>query len=174
LNFKIGVVSFAPTSRAVLYQEELVDRLKWISEDDFQEALTLGQLLPGPNLVNLSTYLGYRILGTWAVIGGLLALTLPGAIAAVAVVAVLPVGNRHIDEVFQGFSIGSVALMAMFLLRLRTSLFKFEGPIERPRLKKGVRIGIAALVGLLSMYGVSLFALLLFGVPLSIFLEFAL
>jgi chromate transporter len=174
LNFKIGVLSFAPTSRAVLYQQELVDRLGWITEDEFQEALTIGQLLPGPNLVNLSAYIGFQLMGVPAVLGGMLGLTLPGAISAVLVVAMLPLGNRHVDEVFQGFSIGSIALMGGFLWKLRTSLFKFEGKLARPQRKKAVRIAIVIAVTGLSIWGVSLLALLAGGVPLSIFLEFAL
>ena len=52
-------------------QRELVDRLRWLSREQFLELLSLSQVLPGPNIVNLSMILGDRFLG-WR--GGLAAL----------------------------------------------------------------------------------------------------
>jgi len=50
----------------------LVERKRWLSEQEFVEVLTLGQLLPGPNVLNLTVMVGYRF-GGWT-----------GAAAAVA------------------------------------------------------------------------------------------
>jgi len=50
----------------------LVERQRWLTERDFVEVLTLGQLLPGPNVLNLTVMVGYRFAG-WT-----------GAMAAVA------------------------------------------------------------------------------------------
>ncbi len=41
----------------------LVERQRWLSEREFAELLTLGQLLPGPNVLNLSVLVGYRFAG---------------------------------------------------------------------------------------------------------------
>jgi chromate transporter len=53
-------------------QRELVDRLRWLSTAEFAELLSIGQVLPGPNVVNLAIMVGDRFLG------------LRGAVAAVA------------------------------------------------------------------------------------------
>ena len=50
----------------------LVERKRWLTEREFVELLTLGQLLPGPNVLNLAVMVGYRF-GGWT-----------GAAAAVA------------------------------------------------------------------------------------------
>lgn len=50
----------------------LVERQRWLTEREFVELLTLGQLLPGPNVLNLTVMVGYRFAG-WS-----------GAAAAVA------------------------------------------------------------------------------------------
>jgi len=42
----------------------LVDQRRWLSEREFVELLTLGQLLPGPNVLNLTVMVGYRF-GGW-------------------------------------------------------------------------------------------------------------
>jgi chromate transporter len=44
-------------------QRELVERLGWISQEDFVELLAMGQVLPGPNIVNMSLMIGDRFFG---------------------------------------------------------------------------------------------------------------
>jgi chromate transporter len=41
----------------------LVERQRWLTEREFVELLTLGQLLPGPNVLNLTVMVGYRFAG---------------------------------------------------------------------------------------------------------------
>ena len=41
----------------------LVERKRWLTEQEFVELLTLGQLLPGPNVLNLTVMVGYRFSG---------------------------------------------------------------------------------------------------------------
>lgn len=60
-------------------QRELVDRLGWMSREQFLALLSLSQVLPGPNVVNLALIYGDRCFG-WrgsvAAAGGLLLLPL--------------------------------------------------------------------------------------------------
>jgi chromate transporter len=60
-------------------QRELVERLRWLSREQFVELLSLSQVLPGPNIVNLGLMFGDRHFG-WrgalAATAGLLALPL--------------------------------------------------------------------------------------------------
>jgi chromate transporter len=41
----------------------LVDKRRWLSPSEFTEVLGLSQLLPGPNVVNISIYVGARFAG---------------------------------------------------------------------------------------------------------------
>ena len=43
----------------------LVERQHWLTEREFVDLLALGQLLPGPNVLNLAALVGYRFAG-WA------------------------------------------------------------------------------------------------------------
>lgn len=45
-------------------RRELVERQRWLTEREFVELLALGQLLPGPNVLNLTVMVGYRF-GGW-------------------------------------------------------------------------------------------------------------
>jgi len=41
----------------------LVEQQRWLTDREFVELLTLGQLLPGPNVLNLAVMVGYRFAG---------------------------------------------------------------------------------------------------------------
>ena len=60
-------------------QIELVDRLGWLTREQFVEMLSIGQVLPGPNIVNLSLIIGDRFFGlrgAFVALAGMLALPL--------------------------------------------------------------------------------------------------
>lgn len=44
-------------------QRELVERLGWMTREDFVESLAIAQVLPGPNVVNISLMIGDRFFG---------------------------------------------------------------------------------------------------------------
>jgi chromate transporter len=44
-------------------RRELVERLRWLTDREFVELLTIGQLLPGPNVLNLTVMVGHRLGG---------------------------------------------------------------------------------------------------------------
>ena len=60
-------------------QRELVERRQWLTREEFVETLSVGQVLPGPNVVNLALMIGDRFFGwrgAFAALAGLLALPL--------------------------------------------------------------------------------------------------
>ena len=57
-------------------RRHLVDRKRWITDGDMTELLSLAQLLPGPNIVNVAIMLGTRFRGA------------PGAIGVAVLVAI--------------------------------------------------------------------------------------
>jgi chromate transporter len=68
-------------------QRVLVERLHWLSVSEFAELLALGQVLPGPNVVNLSLMIGDRYFGwrgAMAALAGMLALPLVLVLAMAA------------------------------------------------------------------------------------------
>jgi chromate transporter len=71
-------------------QRELVERERWLTKTQFVELLSLGQVLPGPNVINLSLMFGDRHFGTRgaiAAVGGMLALPTLIVLAAAALYA---------------------------------------------------------------------------------------
>ena len=64
---KLGYMGFGgPVALVGYMHRDLVERRKWISEEDYKEGLALAQLAPGPLAAQLGIYIGfvhYRILG---------------------------------------------------------------------------------------------------------------
>jgi chromate transporter len=71
---KLGFISFGgPAGQIATMHQELVERKKWISEENFLHALNYCMLLPGPEAQQLATYLGWLMHHTWGgVIAGVL------------------------------------------------------------------------------------------------------
>ena len=59
-------------------QRELVEKKRWLTREEFIEEWAVAQIMPGPNVINLSITLGSRYFG------------LPGALAAVAGMITVP------------------------------------------------------------------------------------
>ena len=53
----------------------IIQEKRWITDEEYLEGLALGQIIPGPNVYNLSVMIGYRfagVRGAFAAIAGLL------------------------------------------------------------------------------------------------------
>lgn len=61
-----------------IVQRELVEKKQWLTPEEFVEDWAVAQIMPGPNVVNMSIIIGGRYFG------------LPGALAALAGMLALP------------------------------------------------------------------------------------
>lgn len=68
---KVSMVSFGGGLTAFA-RNILVDEKHWLTDEEFLQALSVCQILPGPNTINLATFIGSRLNG-WQ--GSLAALT---------------------------------------------------------------------------------------------------
>ena len=60
--FRIGMSSLGGSGAAWLYRE-LVQNQHWLDEQEFLSAMTLSQVLPGANPVNMALYVGSKFRG---------------------------------------------------------------------------------------------------------------
>ena len=83
--FQLGWISFGgPAGQIALMHQELVERRRWLSERRYLHALNYCMVLPGPEAIQLATYLGWLMHG---VRGGLVAgglFLLPSVIVLIA------------------------------------------------------------------------------------------
>src|SRR6266571_5582379 len=84
---KVGVTSFGGSTQAWIFRA-IVEERGWLSESDFLTGLTIAQILPGANPVNLSLYVGQRLRGATGALVATLGMVVP-AICIVLVVGAL-------------------------------------------------------------------------------------
>lgn len=140
-------------------QRELVERLGWLTREEFLEMLAVAQVLPGPNVINLVLMIGDRFFG-WrgalAAAAGLLA-------APLVIVLLLAALAAHAGSVpwvagaLRGMAVVAAGLVVAIAVRLMPALR--SGPLG-PR--------VAAAIGLAAFAGVGLLRWPLVGVVLMI------
>jgi chromate transporter len=173
VNLAIGTLSFGSGSRIVLYEEAVVQRNGWLTEPEFEEVLTIAQLLPGPNLVNLAAYLGYRLVGPVLSVLGVLCLCLPGALMAVGVAAALATERPWASALLHGMAIAGLVLLLQFVVRRLPGLRATPRPDvqvspHRLWLRSALLVAVAAAL----LAGVPLFRILAVALPASLLVEF--
>jgi chromate transporter len=68
---KLGFISFGgPAGQIAIMHREVVERRRWLDEREFTQALNVCMLIPGPEAMQLATWIGWRLHGTR---GGILA-----------------------------------------------------------------------------------------------------
>lgn len=102
----------------------LVEKRGWLTEAEFVEVISLGQFLPGPNIVNVSIVVGARFQGVLGSIAAALGLTLAPAVLVVLVGMVfarygdLPAAQRMLNNV----SSAAAGLIVALGLRMARTL----------------------------------------------------
>ena len=118
---KIGMISFGgPAGQIALMHEEIVDKHKWVPEEEYLQALNLCHLLPGPEAQQLAAWIGWRLHGT---LGGLIAgllFVLPGALVMLGLSAlyVLAWEVSWLAGIFLGIKAAVLAIVAQALIRI--------------------------------------------------------
>lgn len=171
-NLSIGALSFGGAGRALLYHEGVVRDHGWMSDDEFHRVLTLSQTLPGPNLVNLSVFLGLELASLRAALLGVLGLGIPGALIVLAILAMVPLENTHVRWIFQGFSLGSVSLFVVFIRNLARHLAAQRENAKAESLRRVGRFAIVAASAVASLNSVPLAWILILGIAAGVALEF--
>jgi chromate transporter len=118
---RIGVLSFGgPAGQIALMHRVLVDERKWIGEEQFLHALNFCMLLPGPEAMQLATYVGWRLNGTLGGLAAGLLFVLPGALVVLALsIAYVLYGHVPIVEAaFVGIKAAVLIVVIEALLRV--------------------------------------------------------
>jgi chromate transporter len=172
INLKIGLLSFGGSGRIFLYRDAVVTQRGWITPEEFQEIFTLTQILPGPNIVNLSVYLGHRLAGKGAATAGLAALALPGALMAAGLYGLIGNTSPLLGPYFKGFAIASIILWFDVFLNLAPGLFRGAGASTKTLRKKVAALVVTALVAAAVLANFPISAILAGGLAAGLLVEF--
>ncbi|HYK47943.1 MAG TPA: chromate transporter [Parafilimonas sp.] len=134
---KLGYSGFGgPVALVGYMHRDLVEKRKWISEEDYKEGLTLAQLAPGPLAAQLGIYLGfvhYRYLGATLVA---IAFVLPSflMVLALGILYKMYNGLPWMQAVFYGVGAAVIGIITMSSYKLTTkSIGKFNAESFRTK-----------------------------------------
>lgn len=122
--FKIGTFTIGGGYAMIpLMEEEIVDRRKWLTREEFLDQLALSQSMPGVLAVNMATGLGYRLRG-WR---GALSAIVGNIAVPILLILILAIffrlfrENVWVERFFMGVRPAVVALIAAPVFRLASS-----------------------------------------------------
>ena len=105
-------------------QRELVERQRWLTREQFLEMLTLSQVLPGPNVINLSLMVGQRFFGARGALAAMAGM-LGAPLVIVLVLAVIAAQGRTggaVGGALRGMGIVAAGLVVTTALKLALPL----------------------------------------------------
>lgn len=124
-----------------IVQREVVEKKKWLTPEEFLEDWAVAQVLPGPNVINLSVMIGDRyfgVRGAAAALAGMLTVPLV-VILALAVLYAHFAGNPQVAGALRGMGAVAAGLIAATGIKLIPAL-------RRLPLGFGLSLAIVALV----------------------------
>ncbi|MEM8627330.1 MAG: chromate efflux transporter [Pseudomonadota bacterium] len=128
---KIGALSFGgPAGQIALMHRTVVDERRWLTEDQFLNALNFCMLLPGPEAMQLATYVGWRLHGIAGGLAAGLLFVLPGAAVVLALSAIyVAFGDVPlVDALFVGVQAAVLIIVIDALLKIAKRALR--GPLD--------------------------------------------
>lgn len=103
-----------------LIQKEVVERKRWIDEEEFLNMIALAQAAPGLIAVNSAVFIGWRVYGWRGVIATVLGAVLPSFLIILAIAMAFQdfKDQPAVEAVFKGVRPAVVALIAAPLCRM--------------------------------------------------------
>jgi chromate transporter len=121
---KLGLTSFGgPVAHLGYFRAELVERRRWVSDDQFGQLLAICQFLPGPASSQLGFSLGLIRAGWLGAFAAFAAFTLPSALLLVAFATALPLLSGPIGQAaVHGLKLVACAVVADAVLGMSRNL----------------------------------------------------
>ena len=85
---KLGATAYGGPGMISHIKEMAVNEKGWMKEGEFMRGLALCQLIPGATMVQIVTYIGYRVRGVWGALTAAVAFVLPAFIALLVLSAI--------------------------------------------------------------------------------------
>lgn len=130
---KIGTTGFGGGIAVIAQIRRLVVReKKWLSENEFLDAVSLAQSLPGANAVNAITYIGLKAAGLRGALISVSSFILPSFLMMLA----LAIAHGYLKDlpdaqrVFQGFNAAVVGLIGATVVRLGRTAMRRQWHLE--------------------------------------------
>lgn len=118
---KIGAFTFGGGYAMIpLIQKEVVEKRKWIADEEILEIIAIAESTPGPIAINAATFTGYKIAGFWGALGATTGVVLPSflIIAVISLVLRQFESLKIVQYAFEGIRAGVLALIVKALVSM--------------------------------------------------------
>jgi len=126
---KIGSVLFGSGYVLIAYlQDELINRLGWLTQQQLVDAIAVGQFTPGP-VSSAVTFVGYQIIGIKGAILATLGMFLPSFFFVAMLNPFIPKmrASKWVSRFLDSVNVGAVAIMIVAVIQLaRVSLINWQ------------------------------------------------
>lgn len=122
--FRIGMFTLGGGYAMIpIIQNEIVERHKWMSEDEFLDVLAIAQSCPGVFAINISIFIGYKLRKIKGAVCTCLGTALPSFIIILLIAMFFHSfkDNRIVEAIFRGIRPAVVALIAVPTFNLAKS-----------------------------------------------------
>ena len=122
--FKIGLFTIGGGYAMLpIIQKEVVETKGWMDDEEFLDALSLTNSLPGPLAINAATFVGYRVCKVKGALTAVLGAASPSVIIILAVAMVFSNLTEYpvVQYIFDGIRPAVVALILYALIKLAKS-----------------------------------------------------
>lgn len=120
--FKIGIFTFGGGYAMIAnIKEVIVEKKKWITEEEFMQIVTISESTPGPIAINMATFIGYKKKGVLGSTLATLGVVLPSFIIIFIISLFLEqfMSNQYVKYAFYGIN----AAVSFLILKAGINLF---------------------------------------------------
>jgi chromate transporter len=124
---KIGTFSFGGVySMLTFFERELVEKRKWITHEEFIESVALGQMTPGPPIVNTGICIGYKLKKIKGALVTTVGQAFTGTVLAIllAIFYVKTKGNVLLISIMKGVGAAVVGLLLSIVYKMARKTIK--------------------------------------------------
>jgi len=125
--FRIGAFTIGGGYAMIpLIEKEVVDKNKWVTEEEIVDVFAIAQSAPGAIAINSSVFIGYKIEGFKGAVAALLGIISP-SFFIILLIAIALQGfkdNIYVKKAFWGIRAGVSALVLLSVIKLSKSAIK--------------------------------------------------
>lgn len=123
---KLGATAYGGPAMTGQIKQVVVADYGWIKEQEFLQGVALCQLIPGASMVQLVTYIGYRLRGIWGALFSAVAFILPAFLILVILSAIYFKMQAlwFIEALFKGLGAIVVAIVLNACITLGRSILR--------------------------------------------------
>lgn len=157
---RVGLFGFGGGPSSIpLVKIEVVDKYRWMTNEEFQDIVAIANVLPGPIITKIAGYIGYQLKGWPGVVNGIVAMILP---TAVLMTVLLTLFSEFKDLAWvQGMSAGVIPVVMVMLAILTVEFLQNAKAVTTWKFLIPFTLGMLIVLELLNIHPAVVIAIII-------------